>query len=85
MLNAILFLCCVVLFIMAGISLCCGAWPLAFILMIIFSLCYKAMRYEGPQPKHVVIHIADDCGDEDEGEPEPDYQAPFNRENFEFN
>lgn len=83
LLNAFLFLCCVILFIVSCISLICGAWPLTFIFMFLFSFCYWSMRYDGPQAKHHIIHFAD--GGNDGDEPIPDYHKPFNRENFEFN
>jgi hypothetical protein len=84
-LNGFLFLCCVLLFIFAGISLIFGAFPLTILFLMLFSFCYWSMRWEGPQPKHHVIHFADDGDGGDEDEPEPEYYKPFNRENFKFN
>jgi hypothetical protein len=78
----ILFLCCVVLFILACLSLLCGAYILTLFLAGLFYLCYWAIRYEGPKAKHHVIHFANDDGDNEE--PDPDYK-PFIRENFKFN
>lgn len=80
-LNMILFLCCVVLFILASLSLLCGAYILTLFLAGLFYLCYWAIRYEGPKAKHHVIHFAnDDDSDEEYNEPKP-----FIRENFKFN
>jgi hypothetical protein len=71
------------MFICGVVSLLCGVFPLVMIFAFLFSLCYYANRYDGPQAKHHVIHFADD-GDGGEGEPTPDYIKPFNRQNFKF-
>lgn len=73
----------VVAFIFGMLSLVCGAFLLFLIFGFLFSFCYYAIRYDGPQAKHHVIHFADDGGG-DEGEPTPDYIKPFNRQNFKF-
>ena len=83
-LNGLLFLCCVMLFNLSIISLLVGAFPIFIILMFIFSLCYMAIRYDGPKPKQ--IHLTYYNGDKEDDEKEvEDYQKPFNRNNFEFN
>ena len=84
LLNFVLYMLSVVMFICGMLSLVFGAFPLFFIFGFLFSTCYYAIRYDGPKAKHLVLHIVED-GNDDEGEPEPDYQKPFKRENFEFN
>ena len=81
MLNGLLYLISVVLFILAGISLLFGMFPLTVFLMILFSMCYWAMKYDGPKPKQ--IHLTYFNGDNEE-ETE-DYGQPFNRDNFKLN
>jgi threonine/homoserine/homoserine lactone efflux protein len=79
----ILFLCCVVLFILASLSLLCGAYILTLFLAGLFYLCYWAIRYEGPKAKHHVIHFANNDGND--GGDEYNEPKPFVRENFKFN
>lgn len=84
LLDGFLYLLSVVMFIFAMLSLVFGFFPLFFVFGCLCSLCYYAIRYDGPQPRHHVIHFVDD-NDGGEGEPEPEYYKPYNRENFKFN
>jgi hypothetical protein len=68
--------------IMAMISLFCLS-PLFFLFVFLFYLSAKAMNYNGPQDKHIIVHIVNDKEEDDdyyEQEPEP-----FIRDNFHFN
>lgn len=84
LLNMLLYTLSVIMFICGVVSLLFGAFPLVIIFSFLFSVCYYANRYDGPQAKHHVIHFADD-GNDNGGEPSPDHHQPFNRSNFKFN
>jgi hypothetical protein len=73
------------MFICGVVSLLFWCLPLVLLFSFLFCICYYAIQYDGvANAKHHVIHFAD-RGDGDGGEPSPDYQKPFIRDNFEFN
>lgn len=85
LLNFVLYMLSVVMFIFGMLSLVFGFFLGFFLFGFLFSVCYYAIRYDGPQAKHVVLHFVDEGGNDDEGEPEPEHYKPFNRQNFKFN
>ncbi len=97
-LNGFLFLCCVMLFNLACISLLFGMFPITLFLLFLFSVCYWAIKYDGPKPKQIhLTYFNGDTEKETEDYTEPpfngdteketeDYtEPPFNRDNFKFN
>jgi hypothetical protein len=83
-LDFFLYMLSVVFFICGMLSLAFCAWPLFIMFGFLFSFCYYAVRYDGPKPKHLVLHIVEG-GNDDESEPEPEKYKPYNRANFNFN